>query len=135
MNKVELAGRIANDLEIRKTKNNTSILNFSIGINVGRGENEHPIFINLIAWRNTAEFIEKYFHKGDQILIVGSLDVSTYDKNGTTIYNTFVNVEEVFFGAKKQEKQKEKTEERVTHDAIETIDPKKFIIDNEDLPF
>ncbi len=85
-NKIILMGRIANDLEIKKTPNGISTLQFRIAVERSykdaNGERETD-FIPCIAWRNNAEFIAKYFAKGAMIHIEGELQNRQYtDKNG-----------------------------------------------------
>lgn len=101
LNKVILMGRITRDLEIRQTPNGTSVLTFGIAVErsyARQGEERQTDFISCVAWRNTAEFIYRYFGKGRMIAIVGNLRTRTYnDKNGTKHYITEVFVDEVSF--------------------------------------
>ena len=85
-NKIILMGRIANDLEVKKTPNGISTLQFRIAVERSykdaNGERETD-FIPCIAWRNNADFIAKYFSKGAMIHIEGELQNRQYtDKNG-----------------------------------------------------
>lgn len=101
LNKVILMGRITRDLELRQTANGTAVLTFSIAVDrsfVRQGEERQADFITCVAWRNQAEFINRYFAKGRMIAIVGNLRTRTYDdKNGTKHYVTEVYVDEVSF--------------------------------------
>ena len=86
MNKVFLIGRLTRDPELRYTGNNTPVATFSIAVNRNftnqAGEREAD-FINIVAWRQTAEFVTKYFKKGSLIGIEGSIQTRRYqDKNG-----------------------------------------------------
>jgi len=102
-NKVILIGNLTADPELKQTQNGISVTSFSIA--VGRrftsknAENaQQADFINVVAWRNTAEFITKYFQKGRSILITGSLQSRSWtDQNGQKRYATEVVAEEAQF--------------------------------------
>src|SRR5690554_3577616 len=97
LNKVILMGRICKDLELKYTPSNVAVTSFSIAVN-RKYQKEQTDFINIVAWRNTAEFICKYFSKGQMINIVGSLQVRAYDgKDGKKVYVTEVVADEVNF--------------------------------------
>lgn len=85
MNKVILSGRITKDIELKQTNSGITVTQFSIALNKGDGKAD---FFNVVAWRNTAEFISKYFSKGDGICIDGHLTSRQYEKDGTkhTVY-------------------------------------------------
>lgn len=80
INKVIMTGRLTADPELKHTPNGLSVCSFSIAQN--RGKDAPPVFFDCVAWRQTAEFICNYFHKGDGIEIDGYLDCRTYEKNG-----------------------------------------------------
>lgn len=108
LNKVILMGRITRDLELRQTPQGTSVLTFTVAVDrsfVRQGEERQADFITCVAWRQTAEFISRYFGKGRMIAIVGNLRTRTYDdKNGTKHYVTEVYVDEASFtGEPKQQ--------------------------------
>lgn len=84
-NLVVLTGRLTADPELRTTQNGTSVTSFSIAVNrrYRSGEEKQTDFINIVAWRATAEFITKYFKKGNLIGIKGSIRTRKYqDKDG-----------------------------------------------------
>ena len=84
-NLVVLTGRICNDVELKTTPSGVSVCTFSIAVDRGYGENKQTDFINIVAWRSTAEFISKYFKKGSAIGIEGSIQTRKYtDKNGNS---------------------------------------------------
>lgn len=105
MNKVILMGRFTGDPELRYTQSNKPVSSFSLAVNKRvNGENKAD-FINCVAWNTTAEFISKYFNKGQQIAVVGRLQNKSYeDKDGNKRYSIDVVVEEVEFVGNKQEK-------------------------------
>lgn len=79
-NLVVLTGRLTADPELRYTGNNTPVTSFSIAVNrrYKAGEEAQADFINIVAWRQTAEFITKYFNKGSMIGIEGSIQTRRY---------------------------------------------------------
>ncbi|MBO4733548.1 MAG: single-stranded DNA-binding protein [Clostridia bacterium] len=84
-NLVVLTGRLTADPELKTTNTGISVTSFSIAVNrrYRAGEETQTDFINIVAWRQTAEFITKYFKKGNMIGIEGSIQTRKYtDKNG-----------------------------------------------------
>ena len=131
MNKVFLKGRLTADPEIRKTANDISVCNFSIAVN-RRFDREKTDFINCEAWRQTAEFISKYFTKGKEIAVCGELHIDKWDKDGETRYLTKVSVDEVEFCGIKSENKTHKTDDDVNiKDFVELPETE----DDSDLPF
>lgn len=105
MNKVQLIGRLTKDPELRYSKNNIAVANYSIAVNDGYGEKQQTQFINISTWGKSGEFVSKYFKKGQSIGIVGRLNSNNYeDKNGNKRYSLEVITEDIeFVGNKKQE--------------------------------
>lgn len=103
MNKVILLGRLTKDVELRTTPSGVSVCSFSVAVNrrFAKDGQRDADFINCVAWRNTAEFISKYFSKGRMIGIVGSLTTGRYEKDGQTHYTTDVTVDEAYFADSK----------------------------------
>lgn len=103
MNLVILKGRLTKDPELKTTNSDTKVCGFSIAVNRRFSKENEADFINCTAWRQTAEFIHKYFKKGQEICINGSLQVRKWeDKDGNTRYATDVVVENAeFCGSKK----------------------------------
>ena len=79
-NLVVLTGRLTSDPELKTTQSNVSVTSFCIAVQRRYKSGEEPItdFINIVAWRNTAEFIAKYFKKGNMIGIEGSIQTRKY---------------------------------------------------------
>ena len=102
MNKVELVGRLTKDPEVKLTSNQTQFCNFTIAVDRrfkdANGQRQAD-FINCVAWRQTAVFIQKYFHKGNRIGLVGSIQTRTYDdqQSGQKRYITEVVIDEAEF--------------------------------------
>lgn len=107
MNKVILLGRLTRDPEVRYSQgdNSTATARFSLAVNrkfKNAEGNYDADFINCVAFGKTAEFIEKYFHKGDMISLVGRIQTGSYtNKDGVKVYTTDVVVEEVEFAGGK----------------------------------
>lgn len=83
-NKVILIGHLTADPELKQTQSGVSVTSFSIGVNRRfKSENgqQDCDFITVVAWRNTAEFITRYFRKGQPILICGQLQTRTWTDN------------------------------------------------------
>ena len=95
-NLVVLTGRLTADPELKTTANGLSVTTFSIAVDrrYRSGEERQTDFINIVAWRQSAEFITKYFKKGSLIGIEGSIQTRRYqDKNGNnrTAFEVVVN--------------------------------------------
>lgn len=107
MNKVVLMGRLTRDPETRYTQgNNTAVCSFSLAVNRRFKQEGQPDadFINVVAWAKTAEFVSKYFTKGQQVAVVGRIQTRNYDdKEGKKIFVTEVVAEEVYFADSKKE--------------------------------
>lgn len=107
MNKVILMGRLTRDVEMRQTPNGVSLARFSIAVNrrfAGKDAQQQADFINCVAWRQTGEFISRYFHKGSMIAVVGSLQSRSWDgQDGKRQYSTEVVVDEAYFTGSRAE--------------------------------
>lgn len=106
LNKVLVGGRLTAEPELKQTPNGVMVLSFSIAVNrkhqpkVEAAQQAQMIsdFINCVAWRNNAEFIARYFHKGSSICIAGNIQTRTWtDQQNAKRYATEVVVDEVFF--------------------------------------
>lgn len=86
LNNVSLMGRLTDTPELRHTPNNVPVTTFTVAVNrsfVKQGEERQTDFIDIVAWRNTAEFVSKYFQKGQMIALEGQIQTRTYqDKEG-----------------------------------------------------
>ena len=111
LNKVILCGRLCAEPELKQTPSGVAVLSFSLAVNrryqsknsEGQSANQAD-FISVVAWRQTAEFIARYFHKGSAICVTGSLQTRTWqDQNGQKRYATEVVVDEAMFVDSKNE--------------------------------
>ena len=100
MNKVVLVGRLTKDVELRTTPQGVSVCSFTVAVNRrfknANGEYEAD-FINCVAWRQTAEFLSRYFSKGRMVGISGSIQTRSWEKDGERRYATEVLAEEAYF--------------------------------------
>lgn len=104
MNKVIIIGRLVKDPETRYTQNNHCCATFSVAVDRKYKQDGQATadFPRVIAWGKTAEFIEKYFHKGMKIAIDGRIQTGSYENNeGKTVYTTDVIAESVEFVERK----------------------------------
>ena len=103
LNKVVLAGRITADPELKQTPNGVSVLRFTLAVNRRFSKNneqgeQQTDFITMVAWRQTAEFISKYFRKGSAICVTGSIQTRSWqDQQGQRRYATEVVADEAMF--------------------------------------
>ena len=101
MNRVILIGRFTKDVELKSTPQGTSVCTFTLAVDrrfQKQGTERQADFIACVAWRNTADFISKYFKKGDPICVEGSIQSRSWDgTDGQRHYVTEVVVENASF--------------------------------------
>jgi single-strand DNA-binding protein len=103
LNKVILGGRLTADVELKQTQSGVSVCSFVLAVN-RKGKEAQTDFIDYQAWRQTAEFIARYFRKGSSLCVVGSIQKRTWkDQNGQNRYATEVVVDEAMFVDSKSE--------------------------------
>ena len=130
LNKVILGGRLTSDPELKQTPQGIAVCTFSIAVN-RKGKDAQTDFINCQAWRQSAEFISKFFKKGSSICITGSIQTRSWDdQNGNKRYATEVNVDEAYFVDGKSDGQ-------ASESAFQLPATPKFedVEDDQDLPF
>ena len=126
LNKVILGGRLTADPELKQTPQGISVISFSIAVN-RKGKDAGTDFINCVAWRNTAEFISKYFKKGSSICVTGSIQTRSWEDNGAKRHATEVLCEEANFVDSKADNEP----------TFQTQETPKFedVSNDDDLPF
>lgn len=136
LNKVVLCGRLTADVELKATTSGVSVCSFTLAVNrkYSKEGQKEADFINCIAWRNTAEFINKFFGKGSSICITGAIQTRSWqDQNGQKRYATEVVAEEAMFVESKSETQ---TEQRAPSFTQSKPEPQfENIPDDSQLPF
>ena len=107
MNYVALKGRLVRDVELKATSSNINVASFTLAVDRKYKQDGQPSadFLPCIAWRNTADFISKYFHKGDAIIITGSIQTRKWtDRDGKDHNVTEIVVDDAeFCESKKKE--------------------------------
>lgn len=110
LNKCFLLGRMTKDPEIRRTNGGTAVTSFTLAVDRDfktNGEKETD-FIEVVAWRNTAEFVSKYFSKGRMAIVEGRLQIRDWtDKNGNKRRTAEIVADNVYFGDSKRENREE----------------------------
>ena len=110
LNRTILQGRLCKDPELRRTGNGTAVTSFSLAVDRDfksqSGEKETD-FIDIVAWRSTAEFVSKYFSKGRMAVVEGRLQIRDWtDKDGGKRKSAEILANSVYFGDSKQDNQK-----------------------------
>lgn len=151
INVVAIMGRLVADPELRTTPAGHSVCSFRIACDrsyVQQGQERQADFIDIVAWRQQADFVSKYFRKGSMIAIEGSLQTRNYqDKNGNSRTAVEVVANNISFaGAKRQDGQSAPSYEQQTTSYVKqskeqsgfaqgSADDFSVISDNDDLPF
>ena len=105
LNHIVLMGRLTRDPELRYTSSNIPVASFSVAVDrdFNRGDEKQTDFINCVAWRQTGEFVSKYFTKGSMIVVSGRLQIRTYTaRDGNTRTAAEVVADNVYFGESKR---------------------------------
>ena len=105
-NKVILVGNLTADVELKQTPNGLSTCSFSLAVNRKMAKNNECDFITIVVWRQTAEFVCKYFKKGNPILVCGSIQTRNWkDNKGNNRTAVEVVADEVSFVGHKESTQ------------------------------
>ena len=109
LNCVAIVGRLVADPELKTTSSGISVTSFTVAVErsyVRQGEERQTDFIDVVAWRQTAEFTTKYFRKGSWIAVKGSIQTRTYeDKNGIKRKAVEVSADNIDFCSNKSDNQ------------------------------
>ena len=99
LNIVAIQGRLSADPEQRTTQNGTAVTSFSLAVqrNIKSGDEYPTDWIDCVAWKGTAEFICKYFQKGQLMAVNGTLQTRSYEKDGVKRKTTQVVVQSAYF--------------------------------------
>lgn len=140
LNKVILSGRICSDIEVKVTPSDVSVCSFRVAVNrrfKNAEGNYDADFISCVAWRGQADFLGKYFEKGDPIEIVGSIQTRDYEKDGHKVYITEVVCDEVGFALSKKtdEPKAEGNTNPIPNNAAPSSDEFMEVVDDDLLPF
>ena len=108
LNHITIMGRLTRDPELRRTGSGTPVASFTLAVDRDFGKTEsgekETDFIDCVAWRNTAEFVEKYFSKGRMAVVAGRLQIRNWtDKEGNKRRTAEVIADQVYFADSKKE--------------------------------
>ena len=106
LNKIFLMGRLTRDPEMKRTKSGTAVTSFSLAVDrdyKGQSGERETDFIDIVAWRNTAEFVSSYFTKGRMAVVEGRLQVKDWkDQDGNSRRSWTVVADNIYFGDSKR---------------------------------
>lgn len=130
LNHIVIMGRLTRAPELRKTQSGTPVASFTLACErdfAPQGETRETDFIDIVAWRYTAEFVEKYFSKGQMAVVTGRLQIRNWeDKEGNKRRSAEILADHIYFGEGKK-------------DRAETYEPQggfsEITGDDPDLPF
>lgn len=142
LNRVILMGRLVNDPELKTTGTGVSVTSFRIAVErsyVKSGEERKADFIDIVCWRQTAEFVTRYFSKGNLIAVEGQLQSRTYQaKDGSNRYIVEVVADNVSFTGERKDTQQTNTQPHTPPVDISTPPPVEDFQEmplDDDLPF
>lgn len=133
MNKVILMGRLTRNPELKQLASGTLVANFTLAVSrrfKSEGQPEAD-FIPIVAWGKTAEFVNNYFKKGQQVAVTGRIQVRNWeDKEGKTRYLTEVVADEVYFADSKKDNNSKDNNSNESQS-----EKNNEILDDDELPF
>ncbi len=144
INMVALMGRLTYEPELKTTPSGVSVLRFQIACDrsyQSQGQERQADFIDCVAWRQRAEFISRYFHKGSMIAIEGSIQTQNYtDKNGNNRKSVEVVANNVSFCGSKADSgssapAQEYNQPAPSYSSADNSDFEEIVDDEDDLPF
>ena len=141
LNRAVLAGHLTSDVELKVSTSGISVCSFTIAVKRRGSSPDRPVtdFISCVAWRQTAEFVSRYFKKGSAICVVGAIQTRSWqDAQGNRRYATEVIVDEAMFVDSKTENTapagaESGTKSSAVPSAIDTISSSSF--EDDDVPF
>ena len=105
LNHIVIMGRLTRDPELRYTQSQIPVASFSVAVDrdFGRNEEKQTDFIDCVAWRQTGEFVSKYFQKGSMVVVSGRLQIRDWtDKDGNKRRSAEIVADNVYFGESKR---------------------------------
>ena len=107
LNRIIIMGRLTHDPELRRTQNSTAVASFTLAVDrdyKAEGGEKETDFIDVVAWRNTAEFVSKYFTKGRMAVVEGRLQLRDWkDKDGNNRRSAEVIADNIYFGGSRKD--------------------------------
>lgn len=109
LNSIAIAGRLSKDPELRATQKGDSVTSFTVAVErdfAPQGQKREVDWFDCVAWRQSAEFVSKYFHKGDMIIVIGRMQSRDWtDQQGNKRRNWEIQVDHTYFGGSKSDSQ------------------------------
>ena len=110
LNSISIAGRLSKDPELRTTQSGVSVASFTVAVErdfAAQGQQQREVdWFDCVAWRQGGEFVSKYFHKGDMIIVTGRMQSREWtDNNGNKRRNWEIQVDHSYFGGSKSDSQ------------------------------
>ena len=107
LNHIVLMGRLTRDPELRRTGSGVAVASFTLAVDrdyAAQGAEKETDFVDIVAWRNTAEFVSKYFTKGRMAVVTGRLQIRNWqDKEGNKRRSSEVVADSIYFGDSKKD--------------------------------
>ena len=107
LNHITIMGRLVRDPELRRTGSGTAVASFTVAVDrdfAAQGQQKETDFIDCVAWRQTGEFVSKYFAKGNMIVVSGRLQIRNWnDKDGNKRRTAEVVADNCYFGSSKKD--------------------------------
>ena len=125
INKIILQGRLTKDIELKTIGDGIATTEFTVAWSEKYKEKETKLFLRCKAWRQTAEFLNNYFHKGQELVIEGHMSTEEWEADGEKKSRTICNIDKVHFCGSKQDNAGNNDGGGVPYDAV----------DDENLPF
>jgi len=147
MNQIVIMGRLTRDPELRHTPNGVAVASFTLAVDRGfapkDGGDRQTDFIDVVAWRNTAEFVSKYFIKGQMAAVTGRLQIRDWtDKDGNKRRSAEIVAENIYFTESKKSREANFGPVEVKDDfsggystPVESSDFAELDMDDGELPF
>lgn len=108
LNNIVIMGRLTRDPELRRTSSGVAVASFTLACErdfAAQGETRETDFIDIVSWRYTAEFVDKYFSKGQMAVVTGRLQIRNWeDKEGNKRRSAEILADHVYFGEAKRDK-------------------------------
>ena len=109
LNSISIAGRLSKDPELRTTQSGVSVASFTVAVErdfAAQGQQREVDWFDCVAWRQGGEFVSKYFHKGDMIIVTGRMQSRDWtDNNGNKRRSWEIQVDHSYFGGSKSDSQ------------------------------
>ena len=142
LNHIVLMGRLTRDPELRRTGSGVAVASFTLAVDrdyAAQGAEKETDFVDIVAWRNTAEFVSRYFVKGQLVAVAGRIQTRTWeDKQGNKRKSVEVVAEEVHFAEPKRDSQPRNEAPQGGFDPMAGLGGNAFAAlpgDDNDLPF